>query len=54
MANKNKKLKLMDTRDYYKPFNYPWAYDAFVASEQMHWLWTEVPMNEDDLSLIHI
>ena len=27
-----KKLKLMDTRDYYKPFNYPWAYDAFVAS----------------------
>ncbi len=37
----------MDTRDYYKPFNYPWAYDAFVASEQMHWLWTEVPMNED-------
>ena len=46
MARK-KKLKLMDTRDYYKPFNYPWAYDAFVASEQMHWLWTEVPMNED-------
>mgnify|MGYP001163962528 FL=1 len=44
---KQKKLKLMDTRDYYKPFNYPWAYDAFVASEQMHWLWTEVPMNED-------
>ena len=42
-----KKLKLTDTRDYYKPFNYPWAYDAFQASEQMHWLWTEVPMLED-------
>lgn len=42
-----RKLKLTDSRDFYKPFNYPWAYDAFQASEQMHWLWTEVPMLED-------
>lgn len=42
-----RKPKLTDARDYYKPFNYPWAYDAFQASEQMHWLWTEVPMLED-------
>jgi ribonucleoside-diphosphate reductase beta chain len=42
-----KKLKLTDARDFYKPFNYPWAFDAFVSSEQMHWLWTEVPMLED-------
>ena len=42
-----KKLKLTDERSYYKPFNYPWAYEAFQASEQMHWLWTEVPMLED-------
>ena len=42
-----KKLKLTDARDFYKPFNYPWAFDAFQASEQMHWLWTEVPMLED-------
>lgn len=41
------KLKLTDERSYYKPFNYPWAYDAFMQSEQMHWLWTEVPMIED-------
>lgn len=41
------KLKLTDTRDYYKPFVYPWAFDAFKESEQMHWLWTEVPMLED-------
>lgn len=41
------KLKLTDGRDYYKPFNYPWAFDAFMESEQMHWLWTEVPMMED-------
>lgn len=42
-----KKLKLTDGRNFYKPFNYPWAFDAFKASEQMHWLWTEVPMLED-------
>lgn len=41
------KLKLTDNRDCYKPFNYAWAFDAFVQSEQMHWLWTEVPMIED-------
>ena len=38
---------LTTSRNYYKPFSYPWAYDAFVQSEQMHWLWTEVPMIED-------
>lgn len=42
-----KKLKLTDSRNYYKPFSYPWAFEAFMASEQMHWLWTEVPMLED-------
>lgn len=42
-----KKLKLTDERNYYRPFSYPWAFDAFKASEQMHWLWTEVPMHED-------
>lgn len=42
-----RKLKLTDTRTFYKPFNYPWAYEAFQASEQMHWLWQEVPMLED-------
>lgn len=41
------KLTLTDQRTFYKPFNYPWAFDAFVQSEQMHWLWTEVPMLED-------
>jgi ribonucleoside-diphosphate reductase beta chain len=41
------KLKLTDKRSYYKPFNYPWAFDAFMESEKMHWLHTEVPMVED-------
>lgn len=41
------KLKLTDERDSYKPFHYPWAYDAWLAHEQAHWLHTEVPMMED-------
>lgn len=43
----NTKLKLQDERDYFKPFNYPWAYDAWLKHEQSHWLHTEVPMAED-------
>lgn len=41
------KLKLTDKRDSFKPFSYPWAFDAFLMSEKMHWLHTEVPMAED-------
>lgn len=37
----------MDDRSSYKPFNYPWAYDAWLKHEQAHWLHTEVPMLED-------
>jgi ribonucleoside-diphosphate reductase beta chain len=44
---KRHKSKLTDERSYFRPFNYPWCFDAFVQSEQMHWLWTEVPMQED-------
>lgn len=40
-------MSLFKSRNYYKPFSYPWAYDAFVASEQMHWLAREVPLNDD-------
>ena len=41
------KPKLTEERTFYKPFTYPWAFDAFKSSEQMHWLWTEPPMLED-------
>lgn len=41
------KSNLMDGRDAFKPFNYPWAYDAWLKHEQSHWLHTEVPMAED-------
>lgn len=41
------KTKLQDSRDSFKPFNYPWAYDTWLKHEQSHWLHTEVPLIED-------
>ena len=41
------KTKLTDERSFFKPFSYPWAYDAWLKHEQSHWLHTEVPMLED-------
>jgi ribonucleoside-diphosphate reductase beta chain len=38
---------LTENRDHFKPFNYPWAYEAWLKHEQSHWLHTEVPMLED-------
>ena len=40
-------LNLTEDRSYFKPFNYPWAYEAWLKHEQSHWLHTEVPMMED-------
>ena len=31
----------------YKPFSYPWAFDAWKAQQKMHWLPEEVQLNED-------
>jgi ribonucleoside-diphosphate reductase beta chain len=39
--------RLTEERTSFKPFNYPWAYNAWLAHEQSHWLMTEVPMAED-------
>ena len=44
---KKTKSNLADTRDSFKPFNYPWAYDAWLKHEQSHWMHLEVPMMED-------
>ena len=41
------KTRLTDNRNHFKPFNYPWAYDAWLKHEQSHWLHTEVHMMED-------
>ena len=44
---KKEKTSLSDERQYFKPFSYPWMYDAWLKHEQAHWLHTEVPMAED-------
>lgn len=45
---KKQNFKLTDGRNNFKPFNYPWAYEAWLKHEQSHWLHTEVPMLEDE------
>jgi len=47
MSKKKEALKLTDERSYFKPFKYPWAYDAWLAHEQAHWMHTELPFLED-------
>lgn len=39
--------KLMTPNPVYKPFSYPWAHQAWLKQNQMHWLPEEVPLAED-------
>lgn len=45
--SRKSKLRLTDDRPYFKPFTYQWCYEAWVKSEQSHWLHLEVPLQED-------
>lgn len=40
-------MTLLKKRDNYKPFAYPWAYDAYKMQSRLHWLPEEVPLQED-------
>jgi len=40
-------MSLLDAKPVYKPFNYPWAYDAWLKQQQIHWLPEEVPLADD-------
>ena len=46
MTKKNA-TSLTEERDSFRPFHYPWAYEAWLKHEQAHWLHSEVPMLED-------
>ncbi|NCC21613.1 MAG: ribonucleotide-diphosphate reductase subunit beta [Alphaproteobacteria bacterium] len=39
--------KLLEERHVYKPFLYPWCYDAWLTQQRIHWLPEEVPLAED-------
>ena len=41
------KTGLLEERHVYKPFRYPWAYEAWLKQQQVHWLPEEVPLAED-------
>jgi ribonucleoside-diphosphate reductase beta chain len=38
---------LLNAESIFKPFSYPWAYDAWKIQQQIHWLPEEVPMADD-------
>jgi len=38
---------LLTGRDYYKPFDYEWAFKYYHTHEKMHWLPEEVPLDND-------
>ncbi|WP_339040471.1 ribonucleotide-diphosphate reductase subunit beta [Candidatus Lariskella endosymbiont of Hedychridium roseum] len=40
-------MSLLSSAPIYKPFQYPWAYDAWKLQQQLHWLPEEVPMADD-------
>ncbi len=41
------KMSLLDAKPVYKPFRYPWAYDAWLTQQRIHWLPEEVPLADD-------
>lgn len=40
-------MPLLDAQPVYKPFRYPWCYDAWLTQQQIHWLPEEVPLADD-------
>ena len=40
-------MNLLEEREYYKPFNYPWAFEHYKTQQHMHWLPDEVNLADD-------
>jgi ribonucleoside-diphosphate reductase beta chain len=47
MSDQPEKMDLLTANPVYKPFRYPWAYDAWLTQQRVHWLPEEVPMADD-------
>ncbi len=41
------RLDLLTANPVYKPFRYPWAYEAWLQQQRIHWLPEEVPLADD-------
>ena len=40
-------MSLLEEKIVYKPFRYPWCYDAWLTQQRIHWLPEEVPLADD-------
>lgn len=40
-------MSLLTPRATYKPFEYPWAFEAWATQQRIHWLFDETPLQED-------
>lgn len=40
-------MSLLKAEPIFKPFSYPWAYEAWLTQQRIHWLPEEVPMGDD-------
>ncbi|MCS6892781.1 MAG: ribonucleotide-diphosphate reductase subunit beta [Rhodovarius sp.] len=41
------RMDLLTANPVYKPFRYPWAYEAWLQQQRIHWLPEEVPLADD-------
>jgi ribonucleoside-diphosphate reductase beta chain len=47
MSNIQPTYGLLLPKPFYKPFHYPWAYEAWLMQQRLHWLPEEVPLADD-------
>ncbi|MFN7038868.1 MAG: ribonucleotide-diphosphate reductase subunit beta [Alphaproteobacteria bacterium] len=40
-------MSLLDAKPVYKPFAYPWAFEAWLTQQKIHWIHEEVPLADD-------
>lgn len=45
---------LLSAPPIFKPFKYPWAYDAWLAQQNAHWLPSEIPLGDDCIDWVSL
>lgn len=45
--DREQRMDLLTENPVYKPFRYPWAYEAWHTQQRVHWLPEEVPLADD-------
>jgi len=46
-GERERRSGLLTENPVYKPFHYPWAYEAWLTQQRVHWLPEEVPLADD-------